>query len=182
MLRMLKHWGLKVDFYVERYLQRVRARWPLFDRTVRWIARYGPVVFFAEMFFLCLCSLQTFVVFWQAIHGITVAIVAAVTTKLLVDPLAKRFSRKRPFVTIGYIPLVAKDPLDPSFPSNHAGGAMALATVLIVQFPWFSLFTVSLALAVIFSRLYAGLHYVSDVLAGGAIGTLTAFVYLSVLR
>jgi undecaprenyl-diphosphatase len=70
---------------------------------------------------------------------------------------------------------------DPSFPSDHATLAFAIAAMLAVKrhrwAPWFLIAATLIAL----SRIYVGVHYVSDVLGGCAIGCLAAvalnFVY-----
>lgn len=77
------------------------------------------------------------------------------------------------------IPLVAK-PRDFSFPSGHAGCSFAAACVLCMALPkgkkkWGYLLLL-LAAVIAFSRLYVGVHYPTDVLAGMVIGFLCAFI------
>ena len=61
-----------------------------------------------------------------------------------------------------------------SFPSGHgataAAGALALSRFLPHRWPVFAL----LALAIGYSRIYVGVHYPADVLAGAALGVLVA--------
>jgi len=59
-----------------------------------------------------------------------------------------------------------------SFPSNHAANAAALVTAMGYGFRRSLLVFVPLALAVGVSRIYLGMHYPSDVLAGYAIGVV----------
>lgn len=63
-----------------------------------------------------------------------------------------------------------------SFPSGHAGAAVALAWALTVIYPhgrgWFAV----LALLALTQRVLAAEHYLSDVLMGGAVGCLVAGV------
>jgi undecaprenyl-diphosphatase len=61
-----------------------------------------------------------------------------------------------------------------SFPSGHATGAFALATVFSHQYPKLSIPLYITATGVAISRIYLGRHYPSDVLAGAAIGFTTA--------
>jgi len=58
-----------------------------------------------------------------------------------------------------------------SLPSNHAANAAALVTAVGYGFRRFLWWLVPLALAVGVSRIYLGMHYPSDVLAGYAVGT-----------
>ena len=64
-----------------------------------------------------------------------------------------------------------------SFPSNHALNNFAAAIFLLRIFPkykWIFLITATL---VSISRLYLGVHYPSDVLAGAVIGSIFGYVF-----
>jgi hypothetical protein len=61
-----------------------------------------------------------------------------------------------------------------SFPSGHATGAFALATVFSHQYPKLAIPCYTAATGIALSRVYLGRHYPSDVLAGALIGFTTA--------
>jgi undecaprenyl-diphosphatase len=65
---------------------------------------------------------------------------------------------------------------DPSFPSDHAAGAFAIAVALLIFWRRAGWLAVAFAALLGFSRIYTGEHYVSDVLAGAAIGTAAALL------
>ena len=65
-------------------------------------------------------------------------------------------------------------PHDASFPSGHAATSFAAATMLSFAFPRLAPFLYVLAAAVAFSRVYVGVHYPLDVIAGAALGVLIA--------
>ena len=61
---------------------------------------------------------------------------------------------------------------DPSFPSGHTASAFALATSLCIRYPkWYVIAPSALWVgSVAISRMYEGVHYPTDVMAGAALG------------
>ena len=82
-------------------------------------------------------------------------------------------ARVRPYNAIeALIPIVSK-PSEYSFPSGHAGSSFASAWVLYRKLPKkCGIWAAILAALISFSRLYVGVHYPTDVLAGAALGIL----------
>jgi undecaprenyl-diphosphatase len=60
--------------------------------------------------------------------------------------------------------------LDPSFPSGHAIYAFMMATLLAYWFPRSQIIFFLLAGFIGWTRIYLGLHYPTDVIAGGLLG------------
>ena len=69
---------------------------------------------------------------------------------------------------------------DPSFPSMHSASAFAAIPILNREFPKIKWFWILFALLVAFSRLYLGVHYLSDVIFGIILGLAIGdvFVYI----
>ena len=107
---------------------------------------------------------------------LTALIIGALITNVTLKPLV---NRTRPWVVIeGLKVLVDSGAGDPSFPSGHSTAAFAFAGAILfsrVKMKWKSIALVIAALMGI-SRLYVGVHYPTDVLAGVAIGLLAGFL------
>ena len=65
-------------------------------------------------------------------------------------------------------------PASTSFPSGHAASATAFAVGASLAAPVLAVPLGLAAAAVAFSRVYTGVHYPGDVLAGAALGTTAA--------
>ena len=89
--------------------------------------------------------------------------------------------RKRP-LSPGEIKIkVSKGPgeiLDPSFPSAHTTFSFMMATLLALYFPRFEVIFFAFAVFVGWTRVYLGLHYRTDVIAGGFLGYGITKLYL----
>jgi undecaprenyl-diphosphatase len=73
-------------------------------------------------------------------------------------------------------------PPDPyTFPSGHTANAFAACSVLAASFPQATPALAVLALCIAASRVLLGVHYPSDVLAGGALGSGAAIFSLELL-
>ena len=90
----------------------------------------------------------------------------------LLKPLVHR---PRPFLTVKELgPLIT--PHGFSFPSGHATVAMAMAVVLAHHFPKARALVYVLAGLIGASRVYFGVHYLSDVLAGFVLGVAVGYL------
>jgi undecaprenyl-diphosphatase len=73
-------------------------------------------------------------------------------------------------------------PSSASFPSGHATTAFAAAVALSMLVPRMAWWALPLAALISYSRVYLGVHYWSDVLAGAALGTAVAIGVVRALR
>lgn len=83
--------------------------------------------------------------------------------------------RIRPYEAVEGLQRLIGPQGDFSFPSGHTGSSFAAAVVILIMCPKkIGVPAMILAVLIGFSRLYLGVHYPSDVIAGAVTGTLIA--------
>jgi membrane-associated phospholipid phosphatase len=113
-----------------------------------------------------------------AISGVLAVSVAAGLTSVLKDV----FDRVRPALADPAIEALVPIPESASFPSGHAATAFAAAVVVGAFYPRLRWPLLGLAGLIGLSRIYLGVHYVLDVLAGAALGLALGFLVVWLAR
>ncbi|MEI7694239.1 MAG: phosphatase PAP2 family protein [Chlorobium sp.] len=101
----------------------------------------------------------------------------------VLKPLVQRI---RPCFALDHVRLLVNQPRSYSFASSHAANSAAVATMLWIFFhrgvlveKLFSFIMILYALLIALSRVYVGVHYPGDLLAGVVIGVCSALlIYL----
>jgi undecaprenyl-diphosphatase len=115
---------------------------------------------------------------WTALLATVALLTASLASGLLKDAA----DRVRPALAEPGVTALVSVPGDAGMPSGHAATAAAAAGVVALLHPRLRLPLVSLAAAIGLSRVYLGVHYPSDVLAGFAVGLAVGWIVVAGAR
>ncbi|OAB48303.1 phosphatase PAP2 family protein [Paenibacillus antarcticus] len=108
------------------------------------------------------------------------AAIALAISHIPVAIAKKLYPRIRPYLALPDTNTFRNPLSDHSFPSGHTTAAFAITIPFITAIPELLPLFLSLSIIVGFSRIYLGLHYPSDVLAGVVIGTSVATMTVAI--
>jgi undecaprenyl-diphosphatase len=125
--------------------------------------------------------------FWR--HAVALLLVLMVGLALN-NGIKRAFDRRRPVAVFGveqgqeeYVRLVARQaPRTNSFPSGHSAAAFCSLTYLALHRPGYRFLAFTLAALIAYSRVYVGMHFPSDCVAGALLGILGAIAAGQVFR
>jgi len=108
--------------------------------------------------------------------GAVLAAVSYGVATVLANTLKSAFDRPRPPVGHPEVHPLVDVPHSASMPSGHAAGAFAAAVAVGLVHPRLRWPLLGLAALIALSRIWLGVHYFTDVLAGAALGSAVAYV------
>lgn len=115
--------------------------------------------------------------------GVTSVLALVITFVVVNLGIKNMVARTRPYEVVeGLINLVDKQK-DFSFPSGHAAHAFAVGVVILILMPrkvGVPIFVIAILMA--YSRLYIGVHYPTDVIAGILLGTAIALISIFIVN
>ena len=154
-----------IDYFISTTFLSFVGRWQLLDSIVVFFAQYAG---YALLVFLGVLFL------WKRAYRVVVlqALVAGFISRGIITETIRFFlHRARPFIELSFSPLVQKlTEVNSSFPSGHAALYFAIATVVFLRSKKLGSIFFGAAVFMGIARVYGGVHWASDILAGAAIG------------
>lgn len=147
----------------------------LFDHLVQLAVNeyFVPATLSLIIFYLWYAKRKNYKISQKALP---IAFFSVIVTNLIFELSNHFIIRSRPFAELPTNLLFYK-PTDPSFPSNAAAVSFVLATAIFLADRRFGVFSLLLASFYSFSRVYAGVHFPLDVIAGALSGILITFLF-----
>ncbi len=166
-------WLMQLDGNILLWIQE-HIRTEFLDPVVVFISSLGNAGWF---WLLLLAALMLFPRYRKVgISGFAAVLIGFIITNVCIKNVVARI---RPYEVIEGLEMLGVKPSDFSFPSGHSTCSAAASLVLFFMLPKRAgVPLLALGILICLSRLYVGVHYPTDVLAGALIGAAAAAVVL----
>jgi undecaprenyl-diphosphatase len=164
-----------VDLTVYKYLNGLAYHHDGFEDVLRFFAQDAEYFFIGLLAVLFLARGK-----WasrNARHGVIAAGLSAALALGVGHLITVLWDRPRPYIAHPMVSHLFVAPSgDPSFPSDHATAAFAIAVSLLLRNRRIGLVAMAMAIVLAVARVAVGVHYPSDVFAGALLGTAAALL------
>ncbi|MBS4196568.1 phosphatase PAP2 family protein [Lederbergia citri] len=166
---------MNLDYRLFELINQFAGKNDILDQIVILFSKFGPNLFGLVFVWLWFSkSGEKFENRKIVLFAFTITIFVLGIDKLI----EMMYFRPRPFVDHAVTLLSTTSDSDPSFPSNHSAGAFGLAFAMFWRKRKIGSILIILSFAMALSRIYIGVHYPLDVMAGACIAIIvSAFVY-----
>lgn len=162
-MNILKSFYIKIHEFFSKEIQ---------FRILKFIYKKIPM-FMAASYLLLLGFLA---VTWDV--KIIPAVIIPAFIFLSVTAFRKLFNFQRPYEKMNLPPLIYKDKKGESFPSRHCASAFAISGAFFYTNVYLGILYTLLAVLVSLSRIFAGVHFIRDVLAAALYSCALSSLYL----
>lgn len=160
-----------LDLYLFNVINGFAGRWPGLDFIGIFFAKYFEYVL---LVCLLIALAKNFKKYWRMVAE---ALVAAVFVRFVMAEIIRRvYFRPRPFVYNHVNLLIPHSASEASFPSGHASFYFALSTIIYGYNKKAGILFYIGSFFMVISRVFVGIHWPSDILAGAVLGIVMGLV------
>lgn len=160
-----------MDLYIFNIINGLSGKWVCLDGLAIFFAKYFE---YALILFLIILLAVNFKKHWRIVLA---SLISAIVSRFIItEAIRFLWFRPRPFVSLNLVPLINKSAEEASFPSGHASFYFALSTCIFLYNKKIGIFFYISTFLIVLSRVYVGIHWPSDILAGALIGILTGWM------
>lgn len=174
-LSLVWSFGQKIDAIVFKFLNRNARKIRWLDMTMLFLTQLGNFIF----------ALLTAIVLSLSGHRLLAyeLIIGLLSLGLAVQCLKVLIHRPRPYTTLKGMNVVGPRNGGHSFPSGHTSQAFFMVSLLLQYFKvntfvWLALYGVALLVGL--TRIFVGMHYPRDVIAGAILGTGWGIMWVTI--
>ena len=161
-----------MDLFIFQTVNQFALRWFWLDTLAIFFAQYFEYILLISLVFFLIKGFRRY---WPMLIQ---AFLAVILSRLVIVEIIRFFwGRPRPFLE-NNINLLLTHSATSSFPSGHAAFYFALATAVYFYNKKSGLFFFLAAFLISFFRVFAGLHWPSDILTGAIVGIFSGWLII----
>lgn len=163
---------INFDLYFFNLINQFAGKWSALDIAGILLAQYAEYILLLVLVILLIRK------YWDYSRIILEAMAAAALARFIIVEIIYYFwFRPRPFLyNNAHLLLPTYDPNQAAFPSGHATFYFAIATTLFLYNRKLGLWFYGVATLIVISRVFVGVHWPSDIIAGAFLGTGIAWL------
>ncbi|MBI2049974.1 MAG: phosphatase PAP2 family protein [Candidatus Staskawiczbacteria bacterium] len=163
---------MNIDLYLFNLINGLAFKWDWLGFASVLVFYYADYLIAAAIFLFLAVNFKRH---WKVMFE---SIAAAVFTRVvLIEIIRWLWSRTRPFVANNVNLLVDYSAEKSSFPSGHAGFYFAFSTVVYCHNKKIGIVFYIASLIIVLARIFVGIHWPSDILAGAVLGILVGLAF-----
>jgi undecaprenyl-diphosphatase len=167
---------MNLDLLIFRAINNLAYKSPFLDGLAILFAKYSGYLLILTLFFLLIKN-------WKKYKNLVIAslIAAFISRFVIVEIIRHLYFRPRPFAENIVNFLIAHKPTA-SFPSGHTSFYFAISAVVFFYNKKLGLVFLLTSLLMGISRVYCGLHWPADILAGALIGIFVGWIMIKLTK
>lgn len=165
------------DLFLFKEINQFAGRYFFLDSLGIFFASYFEF-FLVSILFLFL--LLNFKKYWKMF--LYIAFSAFLARFVIVEFIRWIWPQNRPFVDNEVNLLINYNPLEPSFPSGHAAFYSAISFIVYLYNKKAGIFFLISSFLISLSRVFVGIHWLSDIIAGFVVGIFSAWLIFKISK